>query len=158
MKQYIIISLFLLAGCSPVVDSQPVSEAREYLGYHEQKNRQELKEILGFDPVYTEWCAGFVNAMLEEDGVPSLNDIGHPNPLLARSFLEYGSPINPQDIQYGDLVIFPRGGKSWQGHVGFYVGRYSTGEWIILGGNQNKKVSYELFESRRAIGIRRISI
>ena len=46
MKQYIIISLFLLAGCSPVVDSQPVSEAREYLGYHEQKNRQELKEIL----------------------------------------------------------------------------------------------------------------
>ena len=107
---------------------------------------------------YTEWCAGFVNAMLEEDGVPTSNDIGHLIPLLARSFLRIWKSINPQDIQYGDLVIFPRGGKSWQGHVGFYVGRYSTGEWIILGGNQNKKVSYELFESRRAIGIRRISI
>ena len=44
-----------------------------------------------------------------------------------------------KDIQYGDLVYFPRGGKSWQGRVGFYVGRYSTGEWIILGGNPQQK-------------------
>lgn len=157
MKQYIIPALILLAGCSQS-DSQPVSEARELLGYHEQKNRQELKDILGVDPVRTEWCAAFVNAMLEQDGIPSLNDIEHPNPLLARSFLEYGDPINPQDVQYGDLVIFPRGSQGWQGHVGFYVGRYSTGEWIILGGNQDQKVSYALFESRRVIGIRRISI
>jgi len=159
MKQFIIIpALFLLAGCSgPVADSQPVKEAREYLGYHEQTNREELTDVLGVDPVYTEWCAAFVNAMLKEDGSPNLNDINHPYPLLARSFLEYGSPINPQDIQYGDLVIFPRGNQGWQGHVGFYVGRYSTGEWIILGGNQNQTVSYALFESRRVIGIRRIS-
>ena len=158
MKQYLIPVLVLLASCSQVSDTQPVSEAREYLGLHEQKDRQILTEILGFDPVYTEWCAGFVNAMLEEEGIPSLNDIDHPHPLLARSFLDHGDPIHPQDIQYGDLVIFPRGSISWQGHVGFYVGRYSTGEYIILGGNQNKSVSYELFESRRALGIRRISL
>lgn len=153
MKQYVFPIIILLAGCS---DTQTL-KAREYLGLHEQTDRTELEEILGVDPVRTEWCAAFVNAMLEQDGVPSLNTVDHPHPLLARSFLDHGSPINPQDIQYGDLVIFPRGSQGWQGHVGFYVGRYSTGEWIILGGNQNKKVSYQLFESRRVIGIRRIS-
>ena len=157
MKQYLICVLVLLGGCS-VSDTQPILEAREYVGLHEQSDRQELKEILGVDPVRTEWCAAFVNAMLEQDGIPSLNDIDHPYPLLARSFLDHGSPINPQDIEYGDLVVFPRGSQGWQGHVGFYVGRYSTGEWIILGGNQNQKVSYQLFESKRVIGIRRFSI
>ena len=154
MKQYILPLIILLTGCS---DTQPISEAREYIGLHEQNNREELTEILGVDPVRTEWCAAFVNAILEQDGVSSLNDVDHPHPLLARSFLDHGSPINPQDIEYGDIVIFPRGSQGWQGHVGFYVGRYSTGEWIILGGNQNKTVSYQLFESRRVIGIRRIS-
>ena len=56
----------------------------ENLGYHEQKNRQ-IKRNIG---LYSEHTV--CRALLMLDGVPSLNDIGHPNPLLARSFLEYG--------------------------------------------------------------------
>ena len=36
----------------------------------------------------TEWCAAFVNAILELEGIPNNNH--HKFPLLARSFLEWG--------------------------------------------------------------------
>ena len=60
-----------------------------------------------------------------------------------------------ENIQRGDLVIFPRGNQGWQGHVGFYVGSDDQGRWVILGGNQDNTVSYRLYNPRRAIGIRR---
>lgn len=155
MIRYIAPLLLMLAGCT-TSDSNPADAAKPYAGLHERENREYLTEILGVDPVRTEWCAAFVNAVLELNETPSLNTLNHPHPLLARSFLDWGSSINPQDIEYGDLVIFPRGGISWQGHVGFYIGRYpQTGEWIILGGNQNNKVTYSLFKPSKAIGIRR---
>lgn len=156
MIRYIAPLLLMLAGCN-ASDSNPADAAKPYAGLHERENREYLTEILGVDPVRTEWCAAFVNAMLEQDGIPSLNTVDHPHPLLARSFLDHGSPINPQDVEYGDLVIFPRGSEGWQGHVGFYIGRYSTGEWIILGGNQNQKVTYSLYDPKRVLGIRRFS-
>ena len=74
---------------------------------------------------------------------------------MARSFLKWGSPINPQDIQRGDLVIFPRGREGWKGHVGFYVGRAMDGSYIILGGNQANQVRYDLYSPQKALGIRR---
>ena len=76
---------------------------------------------------------------------------------MARSFLGWGSPINPQDIQRGDIVVFPRGREGWKGHVGFYVGRAKNGSWIILGGNQANQVRYDLYDPKRALGIRRYS-
>lgn len=120
---------------------------------HERQDRKELSELVGVDPVRTEWCAAFVNAVLELDGIPSNND--HKYPLTARAFLDWGSPINPQDIQKGDLVIFPRGTQGWQGHVGFYIGRADNGSWIILGGNQDNQVRYDYYDPKRALGIRR---
>lgn len=161
MKHYLLPVLALLTSCSLVQPIQVVAadwmqSAEEYVGLHERRNRGELKEILGFDPVRTEWCAAFVNAILEIEDMPSLNDIDHPYPLLARSFLDHGSPVNPEDIKLGDVVIFPRGNQGWQGHVGFYSGTTPTGEWIILGGNQDETVSYRNFKPHKAIGIRRI--
>ena len=156
MRIFLILCIYLMSGCGYTTDANPADEAKPYIGLQEQQDRQELKAFLGIDPVRTEWCAAFVNAVLELNETPSLNTLNHPHPLLARSFLDWGSSINPQDIEYGDLVIFPRGGISWQGHVGFYIGRYPhTGEWIILGGNQNNKVTYSLFKPSKAIGIRR---
>ena len=122
---------------------------------HEHQNRSELKELVGVDPVRTEWCAAFVNAILELEGIPNNED--HPYPLTARAFLDWGSPINPQDIQKGDLVIFPRGTQGWQGHVGFYIGRSAEGMWVILGGNQDNQVRYDYYDPKRALGIRRWS-
>ena len=157
MIRYIAPLLLMLAGCN-ASDSNPADAAKPYAGLHERENREYLTEILGVDPVRTEWCAAFVNAMLEQDGVPSLNTVDHPHPLLARSFLDHGSPINPQDVEYGDLIIFPRGNQGWQGHVGFYVQtQVHNGKeyWLILGGNQDNKVRYDLYPANRVIGIRR---
>ena len=123
---------------------------------HEYHNRQELQDLLSIDPVRTEWCAAFVNAMLELQNIPSLNDIQHPYPLTARGFLSWGNPVTKQNIKIGDIVIFPRGSEGWQGHVGFFVGA-TENYWIVLGGNQDNTVSYKLYKPSRAIGIRRWS-
>lgn len=131
--------------------------ASEYIGLHEYHNRQQLKDLLNIDPVRTEWCAAFVNSMLELDGIPSLNDINHKYPLTARAFLDWGNAVDKNNIQPGDLVVFPRGKASWQGHVGFYVGTTEQGRWLILGGNQDNTVSYKVFNPSRALGIRRWS-
>ena len=104
----------------------------------------------------TEWCAAFVNAVLEIEGIPS-NSL-HEYPLLARSYLDWGSTVESSDIQRGDVVVFPRGNSSWQGHVGFYVTTVDTPKgqrWVILGGNQANSVRYDLYDPNRALGIRR---
>jgi len=134
--------------------SNSVDTAQEYIGLSERRDRKEIKELVGVDPVRTEWCAAFVNAILNMDGIPGSESVSE-NPLMARSFLDWGSPINPQDIQPGDVVVFPRGNQGWQGHVGFYVGRTQEGYWLILGGNQSNQVRYDLYRPSKAIGIRR---
>jgi cell wall-associated NlpC family hydrolase len=73
---------------------------------------------------------------------------------MARSFLYWGESVEPELIQRGDLVVFPRGNSGWQGHVGFFV-EERNGQWVILGGNQNNEVRYDLYSPRRALGIRR---
>ena len=132
----------------------PSVKAAEYFGLHERQDRAELRDLVGVDPVRTEWCAAFVNAILEIEDIPGSESVSE-NPLMARSFLNWGSPINPQDIQRGDIVIFPRGREGWKGHVGFYVGRADNGSWIILGGNQDNQVRYDYYDPKRALGIRR---
>ena len=125
---------------------------------HERQNRSELKELVGVDPVRTEWCAAFVNAVLEESKIES--NKGHKYPLTARAFLDWGQKVHKQNIQAGDLVIFPRGNEGWQGHVGFYIKTQTiNGQdfYYILGGNQNNKVSIVAYPARKALGIRRNS-
>ncbi len=102
----------------------------------------------------TEWCAAFVNAVLEKDGIPNLNDQTEYPPLMARSFLYWGEKVLKSEIKRGDVVIFPRGNQGWQGHVGFFV-EEQNGYWVILGGNQDQSVNYQLFDPRRAIAVRR---
>ena len=136
----------------------PAFKAASYLGYTERTHRAELKEFTGVDPVRTEWCAAFVNSVLEESNIESNN--GHAYPLTARAFLDWGQKVHKDDIRPGDIVVFPRGNQGWQGHVGFYLktevinGREY---YLILGGNQNNKVSIVTYISTKAIGIRRQS-
>ena len=136
--------------------SSPAFKAAQYLNYHERTNRQELREYTGVDPVRTEWCAAFVNAVLEESNIKSNND--HKYPLTARAFLDWGQKIHKDNIKPGDIVIFPRGDQGWQGHVGFYLKtEIVNGEeyYLILGGNQRNKVSIVPYRASRALGIRR---
>lgn len=153
----LLLSTFLLLACQTTVEDSVVT-AQPYIGLQERQNRTELKELVGVDPVRTEWCAAFVNAVLEIDNIPNLNDQTKYPPLMARSFLYWGERVDPVDIQRGDVVVFPRGTQGWQGHVGFYTEtQVHNGKayWIILGGNQQNKVRYDMFDPARAIGVRR---
>ena len=155
------ITAFVVASCSyyKIPEADPSEVALEYIGLHERFNRDELTELMGVDPIHTEWCAAFVNAVLEKDEIENLYDINHPRPLTARGFLDWGYTVKRSLVQRGDIVIFPRGDIAWQGHVGFYIETdKKTGQWIILGGNQNKEVKYSLFSPTRSIGIRRVTV
>jgi uncharacterized protein (TIGR02594 family) len=136
--------------------SNPAFKAAQYLNYTEVTHRQELRELTGVDPKRTEWCAAFVNAVLNESGAESNST--HRFPLLARSFLDWGQQVDPKDIKPGDIVVFPRGNISWQGHVGFYLRTQQVNGvdyYWILGGNQNNKVSIVTYRASKALGIRR---
>ena len=138
--------------------TSPAFKAAQYLNYAEVSHRAELKELTGVDPVRTEWCAAFVNSVLEETGIESNKD--HKYPLTARAFLDWGQKVSKENIQPGDVVVFPRGNKGWQGHVGFYLKtEIINGKeyYLILGGNQNNRVSIATYRSNRALGIRRQS-
>ena len=172
MKKYLLLIVpFLLTACGELPPLQAVSifkissesnsviTAQPYIGLEERVHRIELKELLDVDPVRTEWCAAFVNAVLELDGIPGSDSVSDV-PLMARSFLVWGERVDPADIQRGDVVIFPRGNQGWQGHVGFYVDtQVVNGKeiWIVLGGNQSNEVRYDFFSPNNALGIRRQS-
>jgi uncharacterized protein (TIGR02594 family) len=156
-------AILALSACGtfPEPDKNSVITAQPYIGLTERHNRKELKEFVGVDPVRTEWCAAFVNAVLEIDGIPNLNNQTKYPPLMARSFLYWGERVEHADIKRGDIVVFPRGNQGWQGHVGFYVETQTfdgKDYYVILGGNQDNRVQYDLFDPRRAIGIRRWTI
>lgn len=170
MRVLSLISLLLLLGCtdrgsisgfyedrfgySPI--EMTIDNASAMVGLNERKHRRELKAFLGVDPVAYQWCAAFVNAHLHLNGIPGSETVSE-NPLLARSFLQWGYEVDQP--QYGDIVVFPRGNQGWQGHVGFYISSVNVRGveyYIILGGNQDNSVSYEYYRASRAIGIRRL--
>lgn len=161
-----IILLFFLSACDSNLVNHNIStknnilyQAAEKIGLDERINRQEIKEFTGVDPVHTEWCAAFVNSVLRESDIPGSDSVSDV-PLMARSFLFWGEPITKENIYPGDIVVFPRGNQGWQGHVGFYIGTETVDGiefYRILGGNQNNKVSIELFRVDTVLGIRRYS-
>lgn len=159
-KSIFLFAAFFVAACEPS-ESIPstLSIAADKIGLQEYKDRTILLEYTGVDPVRTEWCAAFVNAVLNESGIPGSESVSDV-PLMARSFLDWGTSIKKENIQSGDLVIFPRGSEGWQGHVGFYIRTVKINEvvhYAILGGNQNNKVSIDLYPANSALGIRRNS-
>jgi uncharacterized protein (TIGR02594 family) len=164
MRKIIIpfVAVLFLAACdaNSTAIVNPVLHASTKLGLEERKDRAELKELTGVDPVRTEWCAAFVNAVLNESGIPGSESVSK-YPLTARSFTSWGETVSKEDIQSGDIVVFPRGDVSWQGHVGFYVKtveKNGVNYYAILGGNQSNKVSIELYRANRALTIRRFNL
>lgn len=94
------------------------------------------------------WCAAFVGAMIKRAG-------GKPSgSLAARSYLKWGSPVDRQKAQEGDVVVFKRGNSDWQGHVAFFV--KDNGSTItVLGGNQADAVNRRAYPAASLLGIRR---
>ena len=94
------------------------------------------------------WCAAFVGHCLEKAGLRSTRRLN------ARSYLDWGIPVDLPDAQAGDIVVFSRGSKSWQGHVAFFV--KMAGAMIeVLGGNQSDAVNIQRYSKSRLLGVRR---
>jgi uncharacterized protein (TIGR02594 family) len=94
------------------------------------------------------WCAAFVGHCLEKAGLRSTRRLN------ARSYLDWGIPVDLADAQAGDIVVFSRGSKSWQGHVGFFV-KTAGASIEVLGGNQSDAVNIQRYAKSRLLGVRR---
>ena len=92
------------------------------------------------------WCAAFAGAMLERSGVPCSKQLN------ARSYLTWGKPVaKPYP---GCVAVFSRGDvRSWEGHVGFYLGE-NGGNITVLGGNQGDAVTIAAQPKSRLLGYR----
>jgi uncharacterized protein (TIGR02594 family) len=94
------------------------------------------------------WCAAFVGHCLEAAGIRSTRK------LTARSYLDWGVPVEVADAQQGDIGVIPRGRSSWQGHV-FFIDRIE-GAWVWgLGGNQDDAVNVKRYPVSKLLGVRR---
>lgn len=93
----------------------------------------------------TPWCSAFVNWCMDKAGEVKTNKAN------ARSWLNWGVSLD-KPVQ-GCVVVFSRGSKSWQGHVGFYEG--SAGDQVLcLGGNQSNEVNISSYAKSRVLGYR----
>ena len=75
---------------------------------------------------------------------------------MARSFMFWGERVDEPKI--GDVIVFPRGTRGWQGHVGFYIETRVIEDidyYVILGGNQSDAVTYDIYPAYKALTIRR---
>lgn len=137
---------------SSTEQSDILNTATQWIGKNETNDRQELaafikKAGISINPDNTAWCAAFTNAVLYAHGIKGTGAIN------ARSFLDWGKGTTTP--QPGDIVVLWRGSRtSWQGHVGFYKGVDSSGNILILGGNQSDSVSIEAFSPSRILGYR----
>jgi uncharacterized protein (TIGR02594 family) len=129
--------------------------ARAEIGVKEIAGAQHNPVILGYfrdagfpeiDNDETAWCAGFVNAMLQRAGYAGSKS------LAARSFLNWGKPVTTP--YPGCVVVFSRGDpRSWQGHVGIYVGETAS-HIRVLGGNQGNEVAIREYAKDNLLGYR----
>ena len=135
----------------------PFDIARSYIGTTEGPGSADNPVIMdmyasvGHDWVEHDsvaWCAAFVGHCLERAGIRSTRK------LTARSYLDWGVPVETADAQQGDIGVIPRGSSSWQGHV-FFIDRIE-GQWVWgLGGNQDDAVNVKRYPVSKLLGVRR---
>jgi uncharacterized protein (TIGR02594 family) len=135
----------------------PFDIARSYIGTTEGPGPadnpviMEMYASVGHDWVEHDsvaWCAAFVGHCLERAGIRSTRK------LTARSYLDWGVPVEVAEAQQGDIGVIPRGSSRWQGHV-FFIDRIE-GQWVWgLGGNQDDAVNVKRYPVAKLLGIRR---
>lgn len=134
--------------------------ARNYIGTKEIKGSKHnpvivgfwgrafktLKKVVGIKDDDTAWCGAFMANVFSEAGL-----VQHiPNAFAwARSYLTVGTKLDKP--AYGCVVVFSRGTG---GHVGFVVGKDTTGRLMVLGGNQSDSVNIMAFDTSRVLGYR----
>lgn len=102
------------------------------------------------NPTQQPWCAAYVNYQLERNGVKGSGSA------MADSFLNWGAPVDVNNIQPGDVIVGDYGGGS-RSHVMFAVGTPKGGYVDIIGGNQSGKVTRGSIALNKIDGARRAS-
>jgi uncharacterized protein (TIGR02594 family) len=139
------------------IDVMPwYEEAERLIGTREVQGDADNPEILDwaeglgidYDDDDIPWCGLFVahcvGSTLQDEVLPS-------NPLGARNWNNFGSPVDPQ---LGSVLVFWRGSPDgWKGHVGFYRGE-DPNHYYVLGGNQSNSVNVAKITKNRLIGAR----
>lgn len=133
----------LFGKSAPAGDPTPpwMDIARQKLSLHESRDKSVLMGFLKLgkgtigDPSKTPWCGDFVETCV---AVALSQEPVLDNPYAAINWLKFGKATT---ARYGAILVFHRGDpKSWQGHVGFYVGEDDT-HYHVLGGNQSNAVT-----------------
>ena len=114
----------------------------------------------GHDEITTDstpWCSVTLCAAAKEAGLPippvNIN-------MTARSWLTMGITVAPDDVQAGDVAVWPRGSSKWEGHVN--VVEKVDGDFVsCIGGNQKGPKGDAVTRSARrhkseAAGFRRL--
>lgn len=132
---------------------------KQHLGQQEVRDNAALRMFfrahsvngdMNYDPAQTPWCAIMMNCCERSVGNPGN---GHVN---ARSFLTYGNPIDVDDAQHGDIIIFKFPSDApGQGHVTYLDAVNDDGTVSCLGGNQSDQVKYSNYEQHYIVGVRR---
>ena len=120
----------------------------------------------GFNPTKDAWCAAFVNHVLTELGADLINSKDRYDRIRANKYKNYGQPVDINNIQEGDIVVFDFDKDGTADHVTFYAGGRITsqgeGQYInVIGGNQAGEVSirenHPLYTLDNVAAIRRIT-
>lgn len=112
----------------------------------------------GLDATQGNWCAAFVNGVLEANGVHGAPPAG-VGKNVASSFLEWGNPVDG-DPQPGDVLVQSRGRAPGRtgGHVGIFAGQVADGDggryYLMTSGNYGDKVAYS-WEPASSLVVRR---
>jgi uncharacterized protein (TIGR02594 family) len=104
----------------------------------------------------TPWCSICMSSAALEAGDPMPPLESRP---MARSWLQWGTKVLPEDAQPGDVVIWPRG-EPWQGHVNI-IEKITEDGAICIGGNQSSRKGGAVTRTKPqalggAVGIRRV--
>ena len=90
----------------------------------------------------TAWCSAFVNWCVEKAGYEGTDSA------WARSWLTWGKSLSSP--RRGCITVFTRNSG---GHVGFYIGKTSSGI-KVLGGNQSDQVNISIYKKSQLLGYR----
>lgn len=119
--------------------------AYSFLGLREIRGPEHNKTILGwwdrlslpFKDDETPWCAGFVNALIHQSGLPVVGK--NRAAALGWRWNDYGTQLSGP--AFGAIMSMKRPGKPGSGHMTIVVGRDKNGNIMGLGGNQGNMVS-----------------
>lgn len=120
-----------MKGCTE--DKEPMySKAKSYLRYCNNS----------FEPTDGEngpWCAAFMNWTIGQVSYSHAKSAASLAPLDAvagKKYKEIKKPI------YGCIVVYKHKTK-WKGHTGFLYGMTKSGNYILLGGNQDNTIRFD---------------